>query len=103
MRPEVTVGALLDAPGTITGAGFDIWDDLIHDFGGAYLPPIIRTRASRGAIHPDDYSYPAGTLVVVQANVVDVRSGVRVGNSMQITSQGPVVTQSYPTGLIICA
>lgn len=102
MRPGVTVGRLLDAAEMITEAGFDIWDDLIHGFGGAYLPPIVRTRANRGATHPDDYSYRVGTLLVVQPNVIDGQAGVQVGNSMQITSDGPVVTQSYPTELIIC-
>lgn len=86
----------------ITEAGLDIGDDLIHGFGGAYLPPIIRTRANRGATLPDDYSYRAGTLLVVQPNVVDGRAGVQVGKSMQITSQGPVVIQDYSTELIIC-
>lgn len=103
MRPGVTVGQLLDAAGIISEAGFDIWDDLIHGFGGAYLPPILRTRANRGATHPDDFAYPQGTLLVVQPNVIDGQAGVQVGNSMQITPDGPAVTQSYPTELIICA
>ena len=102
MRPGVTVGALLDAAGMITEAGFDIWDDLIHGFGGAYLPPILRTRANRGATHPDEFAYQEGTLLVVQPNVIDGQAGVQVGNSMQVTAQGPAVTQSYPTELIIC-
>ena len=102
MRPGVTVGNLLDAAGMITDAGFDIWDDLIHGFGGAYLPPILRTRANRGATHRDDFAYPEGTLLVVQPNVIDGQAGVQVGNSMQITAGGPAVTQGYPTELIIC-
>jgi Xaa-Pro dipeptidase len=102
MRPGVTVGALLDAADVITEAGFDIWDDLIHGFGGAYLPPILRTRANRGATHPDGFAYPEGALLVVQPNVIDGQAGVQVGNSMQVTAQGPAVTQSYPTELIIC-
>jgi Xaa-Pro aminopeptidase len=102
MLPGVTVGSLLDAAGMINEAGFDIWDDLIHGFGGAYLPPIVRTRASRGATHPDDFAYPEGTLLVVQPNVIDGQAGVQVGNSMQITGEGPAVTQTYPTELIIC-
>ena len=102
MRPGVTVGVLLDAADMITEARFDIWDDLIHGFGGAYLPPILRTRANRGATHPDGFAYPEGTLLVVQPNVIDGQAGVQVGNSMQVTTQGPAVTQSYPTELIIC-
>jgi Xaa-Pro aminopeptidase len=102
MHPGVTIGTLLDAASLITRAGFDIWDDLIHGFGGAYLPPIIRTRANRGATHPDDFAYREGTLLVVQPNVIDGEAGVQVGNSMQITASGPAVTQAYPTELIRC-
>ena len=102
MHPGVTVGQLLDAASMISEAGFDIWDDLIHGFGGAYLPPILRTRANRGATHPDDFAYKEGTLLVVQPNVIDGQAGVQVGNSMQITPDGPAITQSYPTEMIMC-
>lgn len=102
LEPGATIGRVLDAAGAITAAGFDIWDDLVHGFGGAYLPPIVRTRASRGATHPDDWEYPEGTLLVVQPNVIDGPAGVQVGNSLQITSRGAVSTQRYPVGLIRC-
>ena len=71
LRPGATIGEVLDAAEVITDSGFDIWDDLVHGFGGAYLPPIVRTRANRGATHPDDFEYPDGTLLVVQPNVID--------------------------------
>lgn len=102
LKPGATIGEVLDAAEGITAAGFDIWDDLVHGFGGAYLPPIVRTRASRGATHPDGFEYPEGTLLVVQPNVIDGRAGVQVGNSLQLVSGGAVSTQHYPTELIIC-
>lgn len=102
LRPGATVGAVLDAAEAVTEAGFDIWDDLVHGFGGAYLPPIVRTRASRGATHPDDFAYPEGTLLVVQPNVIDGDAGVQVGNSMWLAGTGLEVTQHYPTELIVC-
>ncbi len=102
LEPGATVGSVLDAAETVTDAGFDIWDDLVHGFGGAYLPPIVRTRASRGATHPDDFAYPDGTLLVVQPNVIDGDAGVQVGNSMWLTAGGIEVTQAYPTKLIVC-
>lgn len=102
LTPGVTVGRVLDAAGVIEDEGFDIWDDLVHGFGGAYLPPIVRTRASRGATHPDDFAYPDGALVVVQPNVIDGPAGVQVGNSMWVTEAGVEVTQRYPTELIVC-
>jgi Xaa-Pro dipeptidase len=102
LRPGVTVGELLDAADAVEEAGYDIWDDLVHGFGGAYLPPIIRTRASRGATHPDEHPYPEGSLVVVQPNVIDGTAGVQVGNSIHIGQEGPVPTQHYPLILIRC-
>ena len=102
LRPGCTVGQVLDAAEAITDAGCDIWDDLVHGFGGAYLPPIVRTRASRGATHPDDFVYPDGTLLVVQPNVIDGNAGVQVGNSMRLSGAGVEVTQEYPTELIVC-
>jgi Xaa-Pro aminopeptidase len=103
LTPGVAIGSVLDAAEGITAAGFDIWDDLVHGFGGAYLPPIVRTRASRGATHPDEWTYPEGTLLVVQPNVIDGKAGVQIGNSMQITPEGAVSTQRYPLELIRCA
>lgn len=103
LRPGVTVGAVLDAATIVTDRGFDIWDDLVHGFGGAYLPPIVRTRANRGATHPDEWAYPDGTLLVVQPNVIDGEAGVQVGNSMWVTSDGVEVTQAYPQEMIRCA
>jgi Xaa-Pro aminopeptidase len=103
LLPGVTVGEILDLADNITTSGFDIWDDLVHGFGGAYLPPIIRTRASRGATHPEDHQIPDGTLLVVQPNVIDGQAGVQVGNSMWVRPGGVEVTQLYPTRLIVCA
>ncbi|HEX6301186.1 MAG TPA: M24 family metallopeptidase [Acidimicrobiia bacterium] len=102
LRPGVTVGELLDEADRVAAAGFDIWDDLVHGFGGAYLPPIVRTRASRGATHPEHWAYPEGALVVVQPNVIDGLAGVQVGNSIQISADGAEVTQSFPMELIRC-
>jgi len=102
LKPGATVGEVLDAAEGIAAAGFDIWDDLVHGFGGAYLPPIVRTRSSRGATHPDGFEYPEGTLLVVQPNVIDGRAGVQVGNSLQLVNGRAVSTQDYPTELIRC-
>ena len=102
LQPGSTIGQVLDAADLIDAAGYGIWDDLVHGFGGAYLPPIVRTRQSRGATHPDQFAYPEGTLLVVQPNVTDGPAGVQVGNSMWLTSSGNEVTQQYPTQLIVC-
>jgi Xaa-Pro aminopeptidase len=103
LRPGATIGEVLDAAEVITESGFDIWDDLVHGFGGAYLPPIVRTRANRGATHPEDFEYPDGTLLVVQPNIIDGQAGVQTGNSLQITPNGAISTQMQPTRMIRCA
>jgi Xaa-Pro aminopeptidase len=73
LRPGATVGEILDRAEQIHEADFTVYDDLVHCFGGAYLPPIIRTRKTRGSTHDDDYAYPAGCIVVVQPNVDHAR------------------------------
>jgi Xaa-Pro aminopeptidase len=105
LRAGVTVGELLEAAEVIDKAGYSIWDDLVHGFGGAYLPPILRTRQTRGATHPDDYAYPTGTVLVVQPNVItpDARAGVQVGNALRITDDGAEVLQEHPMGFLRCA
>lgn len=105
LRTGVTVGDILDKADVIHKAGFSIWDDLVHGFGGAYLPPILRTRETRGATHPDDYGYQAGTVLVVQPNIItlDNKAGVQVGNALRITDGGAEVLQEYPMKFIRCA
>jgi len=105
LRAGVTVGEILDASDVIHDAGFTIFDDLVHGQGGAYLPPVIRTRKTRGASHPDDYAYPVGAVLVVQPNVVtlDLLAGVQLGNALRITEDGAEVLQEYPMEFIRCS
>lgn len=105
LRPGVTIGELLDHADQIDAAGYSIWDDLVHGFGGSYLPPIARTRQTRGSTHPDDFAYEAGTVLVIQPNVItkDAKAGVQVGNCLHITDDGVEVLQKYPTKLIRCS
>jgi Xaa-Pro aminopeptidase len=105
MRAGTSVGEVLDRAEAINAAGFDIWDDLVHSYGGGgYLPPIIRTRTNRGATHDDDWVYPEGAVVVVQPNVISLpaRAGVQVGNSMWLRADGVEVTQKHVRELIRC-
>jgi Xaa-Pro dipeptidase len=105
LRPGVTVGEILDKADGVEAAGFSIWDDLVHGFGGAYLPPILRTRATRGATHPEDHAYEAGTVLVVQPNITtpDYKAGVQLGNCIHIGENGNEVLQEYPIKFIRCS
>jgi Xaa-Pro aminopeptidase len=104
LRPGVTVGEILDVAECAHKNGFSIWDDLIHGFSGAYLPPILRTRQTRGSTHPDEFAYEAGTVLVLQPNIIsaDRTAGVQVGNAIHIAPGGPEVLQSYPMKFIRC-
>jgi Xaa-Pro dipeptidase len=105
IKTGVTIGELLDQADQIDAAGFTIYDDLVHGFGGAYLPPITRTRQSRGSTHPEDFAYDqAGTVLVIQPNIItkDEKAGVQLGNSFVITDDGIENLQRYPSKLIRC-
>jgi len=105
LRPGVTIGEVLDRADAVEEAGFSIWDDLVHGFGGAYLPPILRTRKTRGATHREDFSYEAGTVLVVQPNITtpDYKAGVQVGNCIHIGENGTEILQRYPVKFIRCS
>lgn len=104
LKAGTTVGAILDTADFIHESGFTILDDLVHGQGGAYLPPIIRTRATRGATHPDGFAYPENAVIVVQPNVVtpDFTAGVQLGNAVRLTKTGVEVLQKFPMEFIHC-
>ena len=77
---------LVDAAGVIEEAGFTTVDDLVHGFGGGYLPPVLGSRSR--AIRPTpDFTLEAGMTVVVQPNVAtpDGRLGVQTGELLLVT------------------
>ncbi|MGH8875284.1 MAG: M24 family metallopeptidase, partial [Acidimicrobiia bacterium] len=39
---------VIEAASVIEEAGFTIYDDLVHGFGGGYLPPVLGTRSRPG-------------------------------------------------------
>lgn len=104
LKAGTTVGAILDAADFIENSGFTILDDLVHGQGGAYLPPIVRTRANRGATSADDFAYPENAVIVVQPNVVTTNftAGVQLGNAVHLTETGVEVLQEYPMEFIRC-
>lgn len=91
----------LAAAGTavIGEAGFTAIDDLVHGFGGGYLPPVV--PAPGRPAPASDLTLAAGMTVVVQPNVVtpDGRAGVQTGELLLITEQGPQRLHAFPPGL----
>lgn len=101
LRDGATAAEVVEAASVIEDAGFTICDDLLHGYGGGYLPPVLGSRSQphhRGA----DVGFRAGMTVVVQPNVVtpDGTAGVQTGELVHITTAGVERLHSAPRGLI---
>jgi Xaa-Pro aminopeptidase len=104
---------VIDAARVIEDAGFTIIDDLLHGYGGGYLPPVLGSRClpppypppragegREGAV-PDE-PFRAGMVVVIQPNVVtpDGRAGVQTGEMVLITESGIARFHAIPRGFV---
>jgi hypothetical protein len=101
-RQEEAVAEVIDASGVIENAGFTIIDDLLHGYGGGYLPPILGSK-SRPAGPVPDAPFRAGQTVVIQPNVVtrDGKAGVQTGEMVLITDTGIERMHAMPRGFQI--
>lgn len=99
LKPGVHMKDVVAASAVIEEAGFTTCDDLVHGYGGGYLPPIVGS-ASRPAGAIPDMTLEAGMLVVVQPNVTskDGRAGVQTGECMLITGDGCKSIHAFPPG-----
>jgi Xaa-Pro aminopeptidase len=97
--PGTSAADLAAAAGVIGQAGFAAVDDLVHGFGGGYLPPVI--PAPGRPLPAPDFTLAAGMTVVVQPNVVtrDGHAGVQTGELLLVTEHGPQRLHAYPQGL----
>jgi Xaa-Pro aminopeptidase len=100
LRPGTTAAELVAASSVIEEHGFTTVDDLVHGFGGGYLPPVLGT-ASRTLEPVPDIVLEAGMTLVVQPNVStpDLLSGVQVGELLLVTDQGAERLHDFPRGL----
>jgi len=87
------------AASVIEQAGFTIIDDLLHGYGGGYLPPILGSQ-SRPSAHVPDEPFRAGMTVVIQPNVVtpNGQAGVQTGEMVLITATGIARFHAVPRG-----
>jgi Xaa-Pro dipeptidase len=97
--PGTPARDLAAAAAVIGQAGFTTIDDLVHGFGGGYLPPVVPGPGRPGPA--PDFLLAAGMTVVVQPNVVtrDGRAGVQTGELLLVTDHGPQRLHAYPPGL----
>jgi len=93
---------VIEASSVIEAAGFTIIDDLLHGYGGGYLPPILGSK-SRPAGHIPQEPFRAGQTVVIQPNVVtrDGKAGVQTGEMMVITDTGIERIHAMPRGFVV--
>ena len=98
--PGTPARDLAAAAAVIGQAGFTAIDDLVHGFGGGYLPPVV--PAPGRPVPSPDLVLAAGMTVVVQPNVVtrDGRAGVQTGELLLVTDQGPQRLHAYRPGLV---
>jgi Xaa-Pro aminopeptidase len=87
----------------IEKAGFTTIDDLLHGFGGGYLPPVLGSRSRPAGPIPDE-PFRAGMTVVIQPNVVtaDRRAGVQTGELVLVTERGIERLHAMPRGFARC-
>jgi Xaa-Pro dipeptidase len=89
IRHGTTMQQIVDAAGVIEDAGFTVYDDLMHGFGGGYFPPVLGSK-SRPAGPLPEMTLEAGMTCVVQPNVItpDQKAGVQVGELVLVTKDG---------------
>lgn len=92
---------VIAAAGVIEDAGFTIIDDLLHGYGGGYLPPVLGSRSRPAGGIPDE-PFRAGMTVVIQPNVVtrDGKAGVQTGELVHITEKGIESLHAIPRGFV---
>ena len=93
---------VIEAASAIEEAGFTIIDDLLHGYGGGYLPPVLGSNSRPSASLPSE-PFRAGQVVVVQPNVVtkDHKAGVQTGEMLLITESGVERFHAVPRGFAV--
>ncbi|MGB6538093.1 MAG: M24 family metallopeptidase [Xanthobacteraceae bacterium] len=92
---------VIEAARIIEDSGFTIIDDLLHGYGGGYLPPILGSK-SRPSAHVPDEPFRAGMIVVIQPNVVTRKgtAGVQTGEMVLVTETGIAPFHAVPRGFL---
>jgi Xaa-Pro dipeptidase len=92
---------VIEAARVIEDSGFTIIDDLLHGYGGGYLPPVLGSK-SRPSAHVPNEPFRAGMIVVIQPNVVtrDGTAGVQTGEMVLVTESGIEPFHTVPRGFL---
>jgi Xaa-Pro aminopeptidase len=101
VRPGAHAAELVEASAVIEEMGFTIFDDLVHGYGGGYLPPVLGTK-SRPNLPVPDLTLEEGMALVIQPNVIttDERAGVQTGHLVVVTDDGHRPLHDVPRGMV---
>lgn len=99
--PGASCHDLIEAGTVIEQAGFTHCDDLIHGYGGGYLPPVLGLPSRRDEPTPD-LVLEDGMMMVVQPNVIttDRTAGVQTGECVVVRDGGAVSLHRAPRGFL---
>ena len=99
-RAGTHVRDLVEASSVIEEMGFTIYDDLVHGYGGGYLPPVLGTK-SRPNLPTPDMVLEEGMALVIQPNVItpDETAGVQTGHLVVVSRDGHRPLHNVPRGL----
>ncbi len=99
LKAGATPAQVIEASAVIEDAGLTIVDDLLHGYGGGYLPPILGCKSRPAGPVPVE-PFRAGQTVVIQPNVVteDGSAGVQTGEMVLITESGIERFHAMPRG-----
>jgi len=89
LKAGATPSQVIEVSGVIEEAGFTIIDDLLHGYGGGYLPPILGCKSRPAGPVPQE-PFRAGQTVVIQPNIAtrDGKAGVQTGEMVLVTETG---------------
>ena len=99
-RAGTHVSELVEASSVIEKMGFTIYDDLVHGYGGGYLPPVLGSK-SRPNLPTPDMVLEDGMALVIQPNVIttDEKAGVQTGQLVVVTDDEHRPLHDVPRGL----
>jgi Xaa-Pro aminopeptidase len=101
LKAGVSAQQIFDATALIEDAGFSTYDDIVHGFGGGYLPPVLGTKSHPAGPIPD-MRLEHNMTIVVQPNVItpDEKAGVQLGEMVRITHTGFERMHAAPWGFL---
>jgi Xaa-Pro dipeptidase len=101
LKAGVSAQEIVDATDLIGDAGFSIYDDIVHGFGGGYWPPVLGTKTRPAGPIPE-VRLEANMVIVVQPNVItrDEKAGVQLGEMVRITEAGFERLHAAPWGFL---